>query len=150
MTKETPEQEAALLEKYAKRIKVNLRNGSYEDHIENIKTGLREYAGELGITAARMYMGEVERLKAENERLKTPEAMREAMVEYYTWRVTSGWELHSSGEYYYRSKDRHQWPPEETCELHELFQHFLNDVNKATEALKTNTQEIKEDKTPQP
>jgi hypothetical protein len=36
------------------------------------------------------------------------------------WVHSNGWHKHSSGEYYYKSKDFHQWPPDEAKELDEL------------------------------
>lgn len=35
------------------------------------------------------------------------------------------WTLHSSGQYYYKSKDHHQWPPDETASKEELLQKFF-------------------------
>jgi len=36
------------------------------------------------------------------------------------WVHINGWHKHSSGEYYYKSKDFHQWPPDEAKELDAL------------------------------
>jgi hypothetical protein len=42
------------------------------------------------------------------------------IMSFYKWMRESGWHEHSSGQYYYKSKDFHQWPPDETCEESEL------------------------------
>lgn len=42
------------------------------------------------------------------------------VLSFHKWMSESGWHKHSSGQYYYRSKDHHQWPPDETCEEREL------------------------------
>lgn len=36
------------------------------------------------------------------------------MMEYAKWLQSSGWTKHGNG-YYYRSRDPHQWPADETC-----------------------------------
>lgn len=36
------------------------------------------------------------------------------MLEFAKWLRSSGWTKHDLG-YYYRSKDAHQWPADETC-----------------------------------
>ena len=38
----------------------------------------------------------------------------EEMLEFSKWKDKSGWTEHGNG-YYYRSKDPHQWPADETC-----------------------------------
>jgi hypothetical protein len=35
------------------------------------------------------------------------------------------WHQHSSGEYFYKSKDFHQWPPDETATKEELLKRFF-------------------------
>jgi hypothetical protein len=40
------------------------------------------------------------------------------------WVHEQGWHKHSSGEYYYKSKDFHQWPPDEAKEIEELKKEF--------------------------
>jgi len=52
-------------------------------------------------------------------------------IKFHKWLLENNWQEHSSGEYWHRSKDRHTWPPEETCTKEELFgkywqQNFLN------------------------
>lgn len=42
-------------------------------------------------------------------------------IKFHKWLITEHWEEHSSGQYWHRSKDRHQWPPEQTCEEKELY-----------------------------
>jgi hypothetical protein len=41
-------------------------------------------------------------------------------IRFHKWLIEHHWEEHSSGRYWHRSKDRHQWPPEETAEESEL------------------------------
>jgi len=36
------------------------------------------------------------------------------------WVHEQGWHKHSSGEYYYKSKDFHQWPPDESITIEDL------------------------------
>jgi len=36
------------------------------------------------------------------------------------WVHSNGWHKHSSGEYYYKSKDFHQWPPDEAITIEDL------------------------------
>ena len=36
-----------------------------------------------------------------------------------------GWHQHSSGRYFYRSKDHHQWPPDETATKEELIKQYF-------------------------
>lgn len=36
------------------------------------------------------------------------------------WVHSNGWHKHSSGEYYYKSKDFHQWPPDESITIEDL------------------------------
>lgn len=50
--------------------------------------------------------------------------------DFYNWLIENHWEEHSSGEYWHRSKDRHQWPPEETCEKNELISKFKQQKGK--------------------
>lgn len=60
------------------------------------------------------------------------EALRQAAVSgslplalmFHHWMINKGWTKHSSGEYYYRSKDFHQWPPDETATEDELLKMF--------------------------
>jgi len=40
------------------------------------------------------------------------------------WVHEQGWHKHSSGEYYYKSKDFHQWPPDEAKEIEDLKKEF--------------------------
>jgi len=40
------------------------------------------------------------------------------------WVHSNGWHKHSSGEYYYKSKDFHQWPPDEAKEIEDLKKEF--------------------------
>lgn len=51
---------------------------------------------------------------------------------FHKWMIETGWKEHSSGRYYYRSKDYHQWPPDETCEESEL----LDKYNQQKEGMK--------------
>ena len=48
---------------------------------------------------------------------------------FYKWMMQSGWREHSSGNYYYRSKDHHQWPLDETCEESELYNEYQKQKN---------------------
>lgn len=41
-------------------------------------------------------------------------------IKFHKWLIDQHWEEHSSGRYWHRSKDRHQWPPEQTAEETEL------------------------------
>jgi len=43
---------------------------------------------------------------------------------FLCWVHSNGWHKHSSGEYYYKSKDFHQWPPDEAKEIEELKKEF--------------------------
>ena len=45
-------------------------------------------------------------------------------LSFHQWMINKGWTKHSSGEYYYRSKDFHQWPPDETATEDELLKMF--------------------------
>lgn len=44
---------------------------------------------------------------------------------FHKWMNDCGWNLHSSHEYYYRSENFHQWPPDETADEEELWEKFL-------------------------
>jgi len=41
------------------------------------------------------------------------------------WVQSSGWTLHSSNEYYYRSVDPHQWPADQTCTEQDLIEAWI-------------------------
>jgi hypothetical protein len=45
----------------------------------------------------------------------------------HRWILENNWEEHSSGDYWHRSKDRHQWPPEETATAKELCVKYWNE-----------------------
>lgn len=58
-------------------------------------------------------------LKAKAEKLFT----EKHLIAFYDWMGQQGWRQHDGngrGRYFYRSKDQHLWPPEETCEEDEL------------------------------
>lgn len=44
---------------------------------------------------------------------------------FHKWMLEQGWHKHSSGEYWYRSKDYHQWPPDESATEEELLAKFF-------------------------
>lgn len=57
-------------------------------------------------------------------------------IKFHKWLLFNNWEEHSSGEYWHRSKNKHDWPPDEICTEKELFakywqQNFNNkyDIN---------------------
>lgn len=53
------------------------------------------------------------------------------LLDFGVWLVNSGWTKHSSGEYWYRSKDFHQWPPDETCDEIDLIRLWREDKQKS-------------------
>ena len=50
---------------------------------------------------------------------------RHIALAFHKWMIEQGWTLHSSREYYYRSKNFHQWPPDETADEKELLDKFF-------------------------
>jgi hypothetical protein len=52
--------------------------------------------------------------------------MRQIALAFHLWMIKNGWQEHSSKEYWYRSKDSHQWPPDETVTEEELLNKFFN------------------------
>jgi hypothetical protein len=44
---------------------------------------------------------------------------------FHKWMVEKGWHEHSSKEYFYRSKDFNQWPPDQTATDDELLRMFF-------------------------
>lgn len=45
-------------------------------------------------------------------------------IEFHKWIIENNWEEHSSKQYWHRSKNRKDWPPDETCEKSELVNKF--------------------------
>lgn len=44
-------------------------------------------------------------------------------LRFHKWLIENNWMQHSNGRWY-RSKDRHQWPPEEVCTEEELIHKY--------------------------
>jgi hypothetical protein len=44
---------------------------------------------------------------------------------FHEWIVKHGWTKHSSGDYWYRSKNHNQWPPDESLTEEELLDKFF-------------------------
>lgn len=44
---------------------------------------------------------------------------------FHRWLIKNGWEEHSDGGYWYRSKRRGQWPPDESADDNELLTKFF-------------------------
>ena len=44
---------------------------------------------------------------------------------FHRWMVEKGWHEHSSKEYFYRSENFHQWPPDQTATGDELLKMFF-------------------------
>ncbi len=47
------------------------------------------------------------------------------VMAFHRWMVVEGWIEHSSKKYFYKSKDSHQWPPDETATEEELLEKFF-------------------------
>ncbi len=47
------------------------------------------------------------------------------MLAFAKWLQNSGWTLHSSNDYYYRSVDPHQWPADQTCTEQDLLDAWI-------------------------
>jgi hypothetical protein len=80
----------------------------------------REMGVPLGATIHDKILTNLRTLRSENEKLKEvlfPGA-------FLWWVHSNGWHKHSSGEYYYKSKDFHQWPPDEAKEIEDLKKEF--------------------------
>ncbi len=50
---------------------------------------------------------------------------RQLALAFHEWMLKQGWTKHSSGEYWYKSKNQHQWPPDETADEEELLEKFF-------------------------
>lgn len=50
-------------------------------------------------------------------------------LKFHKWLIENNWMEHSNGRWY-RSKDRHQWPPEEVCTEIELIHKYKQYVSK--------------------
>lgn len=48
---------------------------------------------------------------------------------FESWANKQNWQLHSSNEYYYRSKNMHSWPPDETIEIADLKKQFMKYIS---------------------
>lgn len=84
----------------------------FEENIE------KECSASSAIYKFRLWLGSLQ-----NKNAAAGSGKEEAVIdpiEFHKWLVSEHWEEHSSGQYWYRSKDRHQWPPEQTCDETEL------------------------------
>lgn len=61
------------------------------------------------------------------EEQKIIEPVKDAAMAFHKWMIKEGWHEHSSREYYYSSKDFHQWPPDKTATEKELLNMFFNE-----------------------
>lgn len=64
---------------------------------------------------------------------------------FESWANKRNWQLHSSNEYYYRSKNMHSWPPDETIEIADLkkqFMEYISIVNEKNENIPADFKQI--------
>lgn len=48
-----------------------------------------------------------------------------SVMAFHRWMVKEGWQEHSSRDYFYKSKDHSQWPPDQTATEEELLRMFF-------------------------
>lgn len=64
-------------------------------------------------------------IKSKEEK-KTVVISEGVLISFHKWMINQGWELHSSGNYWFKLEDRSEWPPKEenVCDEKQLIEKF--------------------------